>query len=110
MNAAAGEHQRRMLAAALTEAGLSRGELWLRYFSLGGSVGEYETEAYLAGMLTLPAVQRDLLAHAANELIDDLPERRRAPYSTDLLPGPGASLARDGDIPGGNPPGPPRSP
>lgn len=103
MSAEAGEHQRRILAAALAEAGIGRGELWLKYFSLGGSVGEYETEAYLAGLFPLPALQRDLLAHAANELIDDLPQRRRASYSTDMLPGPGGSRLRrpDGDTPGG---------
>jgi hypothetical protein len=102
-----GEHQRRLLAAALAASGLTRGELWLKYFSIGGSVGEYEAEAYLAGLLPLPAVQRDLLAHAANELIDDLPERRRAPYSTDPVPGPEVSPPQPGDrkTPGGNAPG-----
>jgi uncharacterized protein (DUF58 family) len=87
MNPASGEHQRRLLAAALAEAGLTGGELWLKYFSIGGSAGEYETEAYLGGFFSLSAVQRDLLAHAANELIDELPQRRRAPYSTDPFPG-----------------------
>ncbi len=104
MSAGSGGHQRRLLAAALAEAGLSGGELWLKYFSLGGSVGEYETEAYLAGLLPLPAVQRDLLAQAANELIDDLPERRRAPYSTDPVPGVSPPQPRDRKTPGGNAP------
>jgi hypothetical protein len=75
--------QRRMLRAALKAAGLNAGDLWLNYFSIGGTVGEYEVEAYLQGLLSLPAIQRDLLAMAANELIDDIP-RTHAPYSEDF--------------------------
>ncbi|WP_043484405.1 hypothetical protein [Arthrobacter sp. SPG23] len=74
--------QRRQLRAALKAVGLTPGELWLNYFSIGGSVGEYEVEAYLQGLLSLPPVQRDLLAMAANELIEDVP-RLYAPYSDD---------------------------
>lgn len=74
--------QRRQLRAALKAVGLTPGELWLNYFSIGGNVGEYEVEAYLQGLLSLPPVQRDLLAMAANELIEDVP-RLYAPYSDD---------------------------
>lgn len=75
--------QRRRLRAAIRAAGIPVSELWLKYFSLSGDAGEYEVEAYLQGLLSLPPVQRDLLALAANELIDDLP-RPRAPYSDDF--------------------------
>jgi hypothetical protein len=75
--------QRAMLRSAVQAAGINVGELWLHYFSIGGTVGEYEIEAYLQGLLSLPATQRDLLAMAANELIDDIP-RPRAPYSDEL--------------------------
>lgn len=75
--------QRRLLRAALKAADLSTGDLWLNYFSLGGSVGEYEVEAYLQGLLSLPVIERDLLAMAGNELIDQAP-RVHAPYSDDL--------------------------
>ncbi|WP_222123013.1 hypothetical protein, partial [Staphylococcus epidermidis] len=54
-----------------------------RYFSIGGTVGEYEVEAYVQGLLSLPTLQRDLLAMAANELINAVP-RLRAPYAKDL--------------------------
>ena len=64
-------------------ADISLPTLWLKYFSLSGDAGEYEVEAYLQGLLSLPAIQRDLLALAANELIDDLP-RPHAPYSDDF--------------------------
>ncbi|TNB69986.1 hypothetical protein FHJ30_16880 [Arthrobacter sp. BB-1] len=75
--------QRRRLRAAMKAADIPVSELWLKYFSLSGDAGEYEVEAYLQGLLSLPLIQRDLLALAANELIDDLP-RPRAPYSDDF--------------------------
>jgi hypothetical protein len=74
--------QRRKLRDALKAADITRGELWLNYFSIGGGVGEYEVEAYLQGLLSLPPIQRDLLALAANELIEALP-RIYAPFSDD---------------------------
>lgn len=75
--------QRRRLRAAMKVADITVGELWLKYFSVAGDAGEYEVEAYLQGLLSLPPLQRDLLALAANELIDELP-RPHAPYSDDL--------------------------
>lgn len=75
--------QRINLAAALRAAYISPGDLWLKFFSIGGSVGEYEVNAYLQGMLSLPPLQRDLLAHAANELIADIPPLPRATYAHD---------------------------
>lgn len=78
--------QRAMLRSAVQAAGISVGDLWVHYFSVGGAVGEYEVEAYLQGLLALPELQRDLLAMAANELIDDVP-RPRAPYADELTGG-----------------------
>ncbi|MEG9248069.1 hypothetical protein V6S67_08225 [Arthrobacter sp. Soc17.1.1.1] len=83
------EYQRIHLLRAIRAAQIDPGELWLHYFGLAGDAGEYEVEAYLHGSFTLPPLQRDLLAHAANELIDRLPAPPRAPYSTDLVPGAG---------------------
>jgi hypothetical protein len=77
--------QQRMLAAAMKSAQINVGELWLKFFSLGGEVGEYEVEAYLQGLLSLPVLQRDLLAMAANELINKFPQGH-APYSDELGP------------------------
>jgi hypothetical protein len=65
----------------MEESGIPLGEVWLRYFSFTGAAGEYEIDAYLNGSLELPAQERDLLAHAVNELITELPPRRMAPYS-----------------------------
>lgn len=77
------EYQRIHLLRAIRHANIDSSDLWLHYFGLGGDAGEYEVEAYLHGSFTLPPLQRDLLAHAANELIDKLPPPPRAPYSTD---------------------------
>jgi hypothetical protein len=75
--------QRRRLQAALKAARVSTGDLWLYYFGIGGSVGGYEVEAYLQGLLSLPELQRDLLAMAANELSSDQASPR-APYADEL--------------------------
>ncbi|MCQ2002107.1 hypothetical protein [Arthrobacter zhaoxinii] len=76
--------QRQLLKKALEDARLSVPEVWLKYFSIGGGAGEYEVDAYINCSLSLPPLQRDILAHAANELIDQLPARPRAPSSADV--------------------------
>lgn len=53
-------------------------------------VGEYEVEAYLQGLLSPPFVQCDLLAVAANELIETFPQGHE-PYPDEL--------GQDGDSP-----------
>ncbi len=94
--------QRRRLREALNAAGVSVSELWLRYFGIAGDAGEYEVEAYLQGLLSLPPLQRDLLAMAANELIDETP-RPYAPYGDEFAgdAGPGGSGVPRGVEPSG---------
>ncbi len=75
--------QRRRLRDAIYAAGIPVSELWLRYFGIAGDAGEYEVEAYVQGLLSLPPLQRDLLAMAANELIEDTP-RPHAPYGDEF--------------------------
>ena len=67
-----------LLAYSRTE--LTVEELWTRYFALGGDVGLLELEAYLEGLLGLPVDQRDIVAVAVNERLDEL-VGPRAPYS-----------------------------
>ena len=90
--------QARRLRATMVAAGIDRGRLWLYYFSIGGDVSEFEVDAYLHHSLTLPRLQRDLLAQAANEILLDLAPPT-APYAADLIAGPtpsaGASPADD---------------
>lgn len=72
------------LATVLEAAGVELDGLWLQYFRLGGDLGVMEVEAYLHHALVLPALQRDLLACACNELAEGHP--RRAPYAADCSP------------------------
>ena len=81
------EEQSRLLRQALSVARISVGDLWLRSFSIGGNIGEYEIQAYLGQLLSLPALERNILAHAANELIDEQPSLPHAPYTDDLTTG-----------------------
>ena len=87
-----------MLRTAVEAAGIRTEDLWLHYFSLAGAVGEYEVEAYLQGLLSLPPLQRDMLALAANELIEEIP-RPRASYSAELTGGTTKSQASRHQIP-----------
>ena len=52
------QEQSRLLRKALQHSGLRHGDLWLRYFSIGGTVGEYEVDAYIQSLFSLPAGQR----------------------------------------------------
>ncbi len=74
-------HQQQAVASAFARAELTAEELWLRYFALGGSLGLFEIEAYLHGALQLPGFDRDVVAHAVNERLDELSWHRRASYS-----------------------------
>ncbi|WP_410653115.1 PP2C family protein-serine/threonine phosphatase [Amycolatopsis sp. cmx-4-54] len=75
--------QRRIIADCFARTGLTVEQLWLRYFALGGDVSEVDLEAYLRGAFPLPRIQRDMVAHAVNERLDELSGARRAPYSSD---------------------------
>ncbi|MET3949314.1 hypothetical protein [Arthrobacter sp. UYEF36] len=76
--------QRRRFADSLRHADVGIEELWLRYFTLGGHAGQFEVEAYIHGAMALPPLQRDILAHALNERLDELYSGTpRAPYSVD---------------------------
>jgi hypothetical protein len=61
--------QARQLQHTLVQADISVFRLWWHYFSLGGDVGQLEVEAYLHQALHLPRLDRQLLDHAATELI-----------------------------------------
>jgi hypothetical protein len=76
-----GDDQQRALTSAFSRANLNAEALWLRYFALGGTLGLLEVEGYLHGVLPLPGFDRDMLAHAVNERLDELAWHRRASYS-----------------------------
>ena len=71
-------HQRE-LEKAFRHAELSVQELWLRYFALSGDAGPTEIDAYLHGLMPFSHFEHNVLAHAVNERLQELPPPR-APY------------------------------
>ncbi len=65
------------------EAGLSHGELWLRYFELGGMSSGLELEMYLCGTAVPTAHDHDLIAAALNERFVEMGGNHPVPYSDD---------------------------
>jgi hypothetical protein len=65
------------------EAELSHGELWLRYFELGGMSTELQLEAFLYGALEPSAHDHDVIAHALNERFVELGGNHPVPYLED---------------------------
>ncbi|MHA7280278.1 GAF domain-containing protein [Arthrobacter sp. MDT2-2] len=71
-------HVQRM-REALSIAHLSVEDVWVSYYGMGGSVSRFEIEAYLAGLLILPANECDLLAEATNDLLSHADTSVRVP-------------------------------
>ncbi len=69
------------------DAGLSHGELWLRYFGLGGMSTALQLEGYLYGALLATPHDRDIVVHALNERFVERGDEQRVRYSDDLGPG-----------------------
>ena len=65
------------------DALLSHGELWLRYFELGGMSTALEVEAYLYEALEPSPHDRDLIAHALNERFVELGGNHPVRYTDD---------------------------
>jgi hypothetical protein len=65
------------------DAALSHGELWLRYFELGGMSTGLELEAYLYGALEPSRHDHDVIAHALNERFVELGGNHPVPYVED---------------------------
>ncbi|MFI7579564.1 hypothetical protein [Kocuria kalidii] len=73
--------QARGLSDAMQSTGVTLDQLWASSFGLGGNLSRFEVEGYLHAVVPLPLLERDVLAHAHNELTEDLPDPARAPYS-----------------------------
>ena len=65
------------------DAALSHGELWLRYFELGGMSTGLQLEAYLYGALEPSRHDHDVIAHALNERFVELGGNHPVPYVED---------------------------
>ena len=64
-------------------AGLSHGDLWLRYFELGGMSTSIDLEAFLYGALVPSRHDHDVVAHALNERFTELGRNHLVAYSDD---------------------------
>jgi len=62
---------------------LTHGELFLRYFELGGMASALEIEAFCLGALRPDAHDREVLAHALNERFVELGGNHPVAYSHD---------------------------
>jgi hypothetical protein len=71
------------LDRARLDADLSQGELFLRYFALGGMSTSLQVEAFLFGALLPTPHDYDVLAQALNERFVELGENHPVPYSGD---------------------------
>ena len=56
---------------AMKHADLTLPTVWSHFLNMGGVVEQLEVDAYLHGLMPLPVADRDCLAQAVNELVDD---------------------------------------
>jgi hypothetical protein len=68
---------------ARVDVGMTRPELWLRYFELGGMTPVLEFDAFLHGAFRATELDRDRIAHALNERFTELGLNHPVPYPTD---------------------------
>jgi hypothetical protein len=66
------------------EAGLAHGDLWLRYFELGGMSSALELQAFLYGALIPTDHDHDVIAHAINERFAELGGDHPVAYLIDV--------------------------
>lgn len=71
------------LNQAREEAGLSHGQLWLRYFGIGGITPALEVEAIVHGVLDVDLHDRNTIVHALNERFTELGRNHPVPYLED---------------------------
>jgi hypothetical protein len=62
---------------------MSHGELWLRYFELGGMSTALQVEAFMYGALVPSTHDHDVLALALNERFIELTGCGPVPYEAD---------------------------
>jgi hypothetical protein len=66
------------------EAGLSQGELWFRYFELGGMSTSFDVEAYILGIGSPTDYDHDVIVHAINERFSELGKNHPVAYRADV--------------------------
>ena len=68
-------------------AGLTHGELWLRYFTLGGMSSALQVEAFCYGALQPSDHDHNVIAHAINERFSELGGDHPVAYTDDDMSG-----------------------
>ena len=71
------------LDQARQNAGLSHGDLFLRYFELGGMSSAFQVEAFVYDLLKPSPHDYDVLAHALNERFIELGDDHPVPYAAE---------------------------
>lgn len=69
-----------LFEAARERSGCTITQLWVQYLALGGGLDLFTIEAYLHGLVMLPAAQQDVLANAVNEQLEDVFKAAMVPY------------------------------
>ncbi len=77
------EHAVDALDRARTDAQLTHGELFLRYFELGGMSSALQVEAFCYGALEPSDHDHDIIAHAINERFSEFGQNHPIAYSDD---------------------------
>lgn len=72
------------LERACQETGLSSGDLWLRYFALGGTATPSEVRNYVRGESSPSRAQYDVVVQAINERYMELDRPNRLPYAAEV--------------------------
>lgn len=65
------EDPRGCILQALRDQGMDPFDLWVYYYSVGGSLDEFDIEAYLFGLMPLPELEHLLLIEATREILSD---------------------------------------
>jgi len=72
------------IEAARLRAELTVQDLWLRYVALGGSGDAFDIDGYLQELVGLDRFERDVLAQAVNEALEERYRAARVPLSSGL--------------------------
>ena len=75
-----------ILEAARQHAGLSRRDLWIGYYAIGGLADPSTLAAYLTGELEPDRFQYDVIAQAINDSFVGAGSDHPVPYAEDLSP------------------------
>jgi hypothetical protein len=75
------DNQQELIRVAFLLTDLEVPEAWLAYFAYGGNQGLWVVDAYLNGLVPLPAHDCDLLAVVLNERLSQLQLPHLASYN-----------------------------